>query len=167
MSAFFQDAPPPHAGQAELTRRLARVIQIGTVEEADHAAPRYRVRIGRLLTGWLPQAVARAGADSAWWPLSEGEQVVVVAPSGDLAQGVIVATLYQSAHPAPSDDGDEHRIVYDDGTVVSHTPGNLKASVKGDVSVTATGSITLEADGDIEITAGGNVTINGSRIDLN
>lgn len=79
-----------------------------------------------------------------------GEQVVVAAPGGDTAQGLIVASLASSRAPAPSGDGGAFVIAIGGSTV----------------TITASG-ITLASNGSsIEIDGAG-VAINGARIDLN
>ncbi len=72
----------------ELHRRLANLVMLGKVVEADygHVIPKLKVNIGELQTARLPMLTQRAGNDVSWWPLEVGEQVVVLSPSGDLTQ---------------------------------------------------------------------------------
>ncbi|SMH35820.1 phage baseplate assembly protein V [Maritimibacter sp. HL-12] len=86
---------------AEGDRRVANVVQIGTVTDVDAATSRARVKAGEI-EGWFAVAHMRAGALSFWWMPAVGEQVVVVVPSGEAARGVILAGIY--AGNAPSSD---------------------------------------------------------------
>jgi len=85
----------------ELDRRLANIVRLGTVEQADYAKARIRVRCGDMLTGWLPWLTTRAGKDITWWAPDIGEQVVVLSPSGEPAQGVVLFAVYQNSSPQP------------------------------------------------------------------
>ena len=59
-----------------------------------------KVKIGDITTDWLPWLTHRASNDTSWWAPEVGEQVIVLAPSGELHQAVIMPSIYQSAHPA-------------------------------------------------------------------
>ena len=104
--------PDEIATLADLERRLVNMVRVGTVATVDTSAALCRVQYdtdevgGEVRTGWLPWATHRAGRDQDWWAPSVGEQVVVVAPSGDLAAGIVGFALYSAAHPAPSDAAD-------------------------------------------------------------
>ncbi len=124
----------------ENDRRLANVAQMGVVEEVNYAnPPRARVRIGDLLTGWLRMGTARAGDAHESWGYSLGEEVLVVATSGDLRQGVIVCALANG------------------GNVANASEGTYRASYPGGVTIEI-------ADGAINITAPGNINVNGDVI---
>ena len=79
----------------ELNRRLANLIMLGKVVEADctQTTPKLKIKVGELQTAWLPMLTQRAGPDLSWWPLEVGEQVVVLSPSGELAQGIVLGAL--------------------------------------------------------------------------
>ena len=161
---------------SELNRRLANLLRLGTVAEVNHEEAKVRVAIGDLLTDWLPWMTTRAGGDNTWWAPDEGEQVLVLAPSGDLTQAVVMASLYQDAHPPQENTGDVHSITYQDGTKISYNrethelqailteEGSARIEAQGGVTVIAenngveiTGDTTIT--GDVSIT--GNVSITG------
>lgn len=116
---------------ADLERRLANQIQMGTVAQADYGAARVRVQCGDLLTGWLPWTTQRAGADRAWWAPEVGEQVVVLSPCGNPAMGVVSGSLYQDAHPAPASSPDISTQVFADGLVVTHDRAAKRTTLNG------------------------------------
>lgn len=84
---------------AEADRRVANVLQVGVVTSVSSSG-RVRVRIGDLDTPEIPVAVQRAGAVRWWWMPSVGEQVVVGAPSGDVARAFVIASLPASNEPS-------------------------------------------------------------------
>lgn len=105
---------------AEEARRLDNLVRLGVIEQADYQRARARVRIGALLTDWLPWLSRRAGGNRSWEALEEGEQVLVASPCGDPAQGIIIGPLYRKAHPAPAASVDLERTVYQDGASLSY-----------------------------------------------
>lgn len=89
-------------------RQIGNIVQIGVIAQADFARGEARVRIGDLLTGWLPMLSPRARGDRCWWPHEVGEQVYVFAPSGHLANGAILGAAFCTAHPANGARADVH-----------------------------------------------------------
>lgn len=149
----------------ELHRRLNNLAIIGTVAEVDTQAARCRVEIGELETDWLPWLTARAGADKDWWPLSVGEQVMVLSPGGDPAQGIVLPAIYSDQKPAPDNRAHTRRITFADGTRITYDNqaktltaecvGKITVLAESDIAVTSNaGDITATAaQGDIQCTA--------------
>ena len=131
----------------ELGRRLANLLRIGTVAQIDHANARIRVTTGTLATNWLPWLTHRAGATATWSPPSIGEQVLLLAPSGNLEEAVALPALYADAHPAPSTSADEHVTLYPDGARIAynHSTGALTATGVQTALVEAAVSVTLDS----------------------
>jgi len=50
---------------------------------------------GTFTRNWMPWITPRSGVDSEWWAPEADEQVVVIAPSGNLSLGVIVGTIFR------------------------------------------------------------------------
>ena len=48
-----------HQATAEMQRRMNNLIHFGTVIEVDYQKPAFRVRDGKLETGWLPMLQSR------------------------------------------------------------------------------------------------------------
>ncbi|WP_430415843.1 phage baseplate assembly protein V [Marinobacter adhaerens] len=101
---------------ADIERRLANLIRFGTIEQLDEENALARVRCGEILTDWLSWRTNRAGPDRDWWALEPGEQVILLAPSGELNQAVIVGSINRDLFPAPGNRKTLHRIQYQDGT---------------------------------------------------
>lgn len=140
---------------AELERRISNLLRIGTIEQIDTAAARVRVRSGDILTAWLPWLTQRAGQDLTWWAPDIGEQVLVLSPGGELAAGLVLPSLYQSANPAPGDNQDKQITQYKDGTKIEYdrAAGLLTVDAVGDITIKAAGSVTLEAGGPVLVKA--------------
>ncbi len=148
-------------GQATDTeRRLANLVMIGTVAEADYPGRRYRVRAGNILTAWLKYSGSRAGALRVWSPLTVGEQVIVASPSGDLAQGVILGSIESGANPSPGSDGGTINVVFPDGSTLDFGGGELSFQTAAAVKIKAA-SIEMEAG---QITIKGPVEQSGGEI---
>lgn len=133
----------------ELARRLENIIRIGTVDAVDLYRARLRVRIGETQTAWLPWLTQRAGDDIDWWAPSEGEQVLVLSPSGDLVQAVALPALYQTAHPAPANDADTREIQFKGGGVFRYNRAENQLSILlggGRVHIVAKEGIKIEGD---------------------
>ena len=130
---------------AELRRRLDNMIRSGTIAEVDHGDPAQgrqpccRVKTGNITTGWLPFFTVRAGSTNEWNPVSVGEQCTILSPSGDLAQGQVLAGLYSGANPPCSNNPAVHKIEWANGDFFEHNA--------------ATGAYTLKLTGHVQIDA--------------
>lgn len=137
--------------RSEQDRRLHGMVRVGRVVEVDAARARARVNLGGdTLSDWLPWTAARAGAIKEWAPPGVGEQVVVISPGGESAQGVITGAIYQAAAPAPA----QH--------------GQMWGMKIGTSFLTMTAeNITLAAGGSTLVIDAGGIRLNGAKIDLN
>lgn len=105
----------------ELARRLANVVRAGTVASVD--ADNYRLRVrydtdddgNPILTAPIPWLVVRAGDDRTWWAPEEGEQVVLLSPSGEITEAFALPALYSDARTPPSTDTDKRVEEHSDG----------------------------------------------------
>ncbi|WP_445620662.1 phage baseplate assembly protein V [Kushneria sp. Sum13] len=138
----------------ELARLLHNLIRLGTVAEIDHAAARVRVTTGELLTDWLPWLESRAGQTRTWNPPTEGEQVLLLAPGGELAGAVVLGAINSNAHPAVSDDPNLTRWDMPDGAVIEydHAASHLRADLPGSAAITAPAGVTIT--GPLHVTEG-------------
>lgn len=154
---------------SEAERRLNQSITIGSISEVDHQAKKLRVEAGSILTAWLPWPTEMGRNYRRWRPLRKGQQVVLAAPSGDLAQAVVIGMLYSKALPAPSDNPDLDLVEFEDGArfqydsaaheCIAETGGSRVTMDRDRILLSSNGS-TLELD------ASG-IRLNGARIDMN
>lgn len=152
-----------HQDMTEAERRISNVALMGQVVALDTARARVRVQAGPITTGWLPFATLRAGLDRTWHPPEPGEQVLLVAPGGDLNQAVVVGSIYRADHPAPADSADISRTRFKDGAVMEYD----RAQHHWHLSVPSGGRIVIEVGpSKIEMDDAG-IRITAPRIDLN
>jgi len=105
---------------ATLSRLLENMIRFGTIAKVQHSPPRVSVSTGGLVTAMIPWLALRAGADQTWDPPTTGEQVLLIAPSGQLGNAVALTGLYSDATPANGDRAGLHRRTYRDGAVIEY-----------------------------------------------
>lgn len=154
---------------ADLARLLENIVRFGTVEAVQMQPPRVQVKSGNITTAWRPWLNLRAGADREWDPPTIGEQVVLLSPSGNLAQGVVLTGLFSDLIPANGDREGLHRRTYRDGAVIEYDSiaKHLRATLPGTAEVTAVGDISITSGGKIQIAATGDVVITGANVRIN
>lgn len=128
---------------AENDRRAANLLMIGTVSAVNAGTARARVDFGELGSPEIPVGQLRAGALSFWWMPVVGEQVLVGCPSGDIAQGVVICSIF--AGNAPSSDAGTPLIDLAGGTI------RVEGSIEVSGDVTASGiSLVHHVHGDVQ-----------------
>jgi phage baseplate assembly protein V len=114
-----------NARLGELERRLSNTIRPGTVLEADYAKARLRVTMGDNTSAWLPWLTSRAGEDRTWHAPEVGEQVIVIAPGGELSAGYVMpGGVYKNDYPANGDKPEISRTTYKDGAILEYDREN-------------------------------------------
>lgn len=162
---------------ATLSRMIENLIRIGTVHDVDLAAPRCRVASGELITGWLPMPSQRAGTTRKWSPLTVGEQVIIVSPSGELAAGCVLPLgIFSDSIAPPSSSADVELTEYPDGAIIGYNHATHELSVGGinKLTIVATGDVCVDNDGDaivnckgaLNATVGGKANVTANQIEL-
>jgi phage baseplate assembly protein V len=162
---------------AQLSRMIENMIRIGTVLEIDLTAPRCRVKTGDLDTEWLRMPSRRAGQTRKWDPLTVGEQVIIISPSGVLESGLVMPMgIFSDAITPPSNSGDVEMTQYPDGAVLSYNHSTSVLSITGInmLNIVASGDIVVSNDGDavvnskgkVDVTAGGKAKVKANLIEL-
>ncbi len=148
----------------DLLRRLENLIRLGTIAAVDHQAARCTVSTGGLSVPNLPWLALRAGDSSDWDPPTVGEQCILIAPSGEPAQGIALVGLYSQQRPAPANSANVRRRTYPDGAVINydHATHTLSATLPtgGKAQLTAPGGVTIL--GNVDIT--GTVTVSADVV---
>lgn len=109
----------------DIERRMSNMVRPGTVLDADYASARVKVQCGGNQTAWIPWVTSRAGEDRSWHAPEVGEQVIVLSPSGDLAQGYVMpGGVYKNDYPANADSAEISRTTYKDGAIVEYDREN-------------------------------------------
>lgn len=151
-----------NADLSDILRLLQNLIRLGTIAQVDGA--KARVQLGpQLTTEWLKWITPRAGTTRAWSAPTEGEQVMVLSPGGDLTRGVILPALFSKAFDAPETSGTIHTTHYPDGAVVQydHEAHALTATLPGGTATIKADKVTSDAPSTI---CTGDVTIMGNLI---
>lgn len=150
---------------SEADRRQGAAVRLGRVAHVDHPAARCRVRLADDgLTDWLPWGNLAAGDLSIWRPPSVGEQVMVLAPSGELNQARVLPGLYRDCYPAPSADPEETRLQWSDGAYLTHHRGS------GELRLFAPGGVWIDVEGQAqaqgEVRSAVDVSAHGGGVSL-
>lgn len=121
----------------ETDRRVGNIIRVGTVVSVDPGGPTAVVNFGDITSPALQVGQLAAGALSFWWIPAAGDQVIVACPSGDVGQGIILASVF--AGNAPSSDPATPMMALAGGKAI--IDGNLEVTgtIKAGVEVEAAG----------------------------
>ena len=162
----------------ELDRRLANVVRVGTIKELDEANARAKVDLGDLTTDWLPWATGRSGGNRSWDAHEVGEQVLLFAPSGELAAAVVMGSIPQDAYPAPASSKDRTRYQWADGAFQDYdraghhyvldipTDGDITLHVGASTLVLKNGEITAHIGSTTLKLEAGKTTLTTSAFDV-
>jgi len=162
---------------ADLHRLISNLVRIGEVIELQASPLAARVKIGDNETDWISVSHQRAGQTNDFDPPAIGEQVVLLCPSGDMGQAIIIASIHSESFDQPSSSLSEFTRTFADGTRISYNSETHKLLIdaKADVAISATsnlivhteGDASITVDGNAEVSAGGNITADASKIALN
>lgn len=114
----------------ETQRMIANLIKEGTIAQSDPAG-RVRVQHGGLTTDWLPYLVPAAGGVSVHRPPSVGERCLILSPSGETANGIVLCGIASTRHPAPSAGADETTVIFPDGARIEYNHQNSAMHISG------------------------------------
>jgi phage baseplate assembly protein V len=150
----------------ESTRQFLNGIRKGVV--IDLAGALCRVESGDLTTDWIQWFVPYAGETIDWLAPSIGEGVMLLCPTGDLAQAVALRGFYSEDFPPPSTSPDTHTRRYRDGALVEYDFAahvlNVDLPAGATVNVTAPDAVNINTktanvkaekvtlDADVEVT---------------
>ena len=107
---------------ADIERRISGMIRHGTVHEVGGGKVRLRVG-GTYAAPFLSPAIPYAqvaGDIKAHVPPSVGQQMTIIAPTGDWRQGVAIPLTWSDENPSPSVKGDEAVVTLGDFTITLH-----------------------------------------------
>ncbi|RQS60449.1 phage baseplate assembly protein V [Burkholderia sp. Bp8986] len=161
----------------EIQRQARNAVRKGSIADIDLARALCRVAVGGgdddtdegLVTNWIPWFAWAAGDVVEWRQPSTGEQVMLLCPMGDPAQGVALCGIYSDQFPAPANASNVTVRRYPDGSLVvyDHEAHAMAVTLPngGTVRVIAPDSVNVETqnatvkasekillDGDVEVT---------------
>lgn len=145
-------------------RSLRRAVQgmqrFGTVHAVDGETKRVQLKFSgedgqEFLSPFRPWADL-AGAEKSWRPPTEGQQMLMLSPFGDLRQGVATPLTFSNANPAPTTDLSARVLSAYGSGLFGFTDGGGVAQVHGDrVDLGGGGGKRVARLGDrVEITSG-------------
>lgn len=148
----------------EGARRISNVIRYGVVAEADYEKALIRVELqdGELLSDWIPWITLRAGGDQFWWAPEVGEVMLLLAPSGELANAVALPATFSNSNQN-ADRETIQRQTFEDGTVIEYDREAHRYTID---TTASSGSVVVKAQA-VTVEAQGAVTVKGSTINLN
>jgi len=142
----------------ELERRVRNQLRTGRVAEVDYQNARVKVidedgDQHKLTTAWLPWAEV-GGQIKSWNPPVKDQQVIVVSPSGEVGQGVVLPAAFSDHHPQPSTSGSEQLVTFGE-TTVRLTEGEAriispKIVLEGDVHLGGDSGKLVHRKGDLD-----------------
>ncbi|MBV8973396.1 MAG: phage baseplate assembly protein V [Sphingomonadaceae bacterium] len=144
-------------------RTLGDLARLGTVASVDLAAARITVKAGDLVTGPIPWSAGHANSRLRLWsPPEVGEQVLLLAPEGEISGAVALPAVFADPAPPPASDAAD-ALVFADGAVLRYSAADgLTITLPGAVklTITAPGGVAIDAD----VTVTGSVTAQGDVI---
>lgn len=124
-------------------------LEYGRISSVDLASGRVVVAIGDVESQPIRWFTGGSGGTRFWSRPKVGEQVMVVAPSGDIAGAVAMRGLDCDAFPSVGDP-DRELVEFEDGAVIAYNPTSHKLEVVlpagATVSIIAPGGVTLDCD---------------------
>ena len=117
-------------------RRQNNTIREGVVTEVFPDEGTARVDAHGVVTKKVPW-LERSGSIREWTPPEKGERVILISPSGEPGQGMILPGGYSDQFPAPHNAGGEKRT----------TIGNVTVTQSGGSLVIQAGGVTVEISG--------------------
>jgi hypothetical protein len=138
---------------------LSTLIRLGTVVSVTLSPPRCVVRYGDpdadedCETPPIRWAAGRAGKTKTWSPPSEGEEVVLLCPDGQIGNAVAILGLPNDTAPPPghtlaelTEYGDGARIGYDPEShaLTAILPAGATAAIDAPGGITIRGDVTIE-----------------------
>ena len=174
--AFTRSVP-----EEDIPADIAQLVRIGTVTVVDLVEARCIVRYGDpdedepAETPPIRWLQSRAGATRSWSPPTIGEQVLILAPDGQIGSAIALAGIVQDAFPSlgwQSEQGfefsDGAKITYDPerSALSAMLPAGATALVEAPGGITLRGPLTVEGDVTIDgaATATGKVEAGGDMI---
>ena len=144
---------------------LAGLVRIGTVVSVDLAGARCVVRYGDpdddepAETPPIRWLSPRAGLTRVWSPPSEGEQVLLLSPDGQIGNAIALMGIVQDAFP-PLGATNAEMIEFADGARLTYDPearaltailpAGATAEIEAPGGITLRGNVTIE--GDVSVT---------------
>jgi phage baseplate assembly protein V len=151
------------AARDDQPAEFEEMLRYATVVSVDHGSGRVVVSSGDVETDDIDWLERRMGKTRTWSPPSEGEQMLLLCPSGELAGGIVLGGVRQNERPHVGNSLRE-LIEFDDGAVLAYDPEAHKLDVLlpdgATIEIKSTGGVSIDASsGGVSIK--GDVSIEG------
>lgn len=130
---------------AQLPNQLNALVLWGIVTAINPATGKVKVSDGEITTQWIDWLVPRFGSVKIYSLPSVGESVMVLSESGDLAQGVAIASLSGGGGVAG-----QHTVAFDSGTTITLAEATNTLTITS-TAINIVGNLTVSGT----LTAGG------------
>lgn len=131
----------------QLDRRQNNSLREGRITEVFPDEGMAKVDAGGVISKKVPW-LQRAGAIREWSPPTIGERVILISPSGEPGQGMILPGGYTDEFAAPHDKGGEKVVTIGDVTITQTDSAFVIAA--GGVTVTISASGLKVSGGKVE-----------------
>lgn len=131
--------------------RLDELIRYGKVDTVDLAAGTLVASTGDIVTQPIRWLELRAGATRTWSPPNEGEQLVILCPSGDIEGAIALRGVTSDAHPHVGNSKRE-LVEFTDGTVIAYDPEAHAFELLAGTGTIRLVAETVTIDADVTIT---------------
>ena len=111
-------------GEDDLPGKLGEHLRYGTVEEVDLASGMVAVRVGEIVTDHI-RWIGAAGGPRVWLSPKVGEQLLLLAPEGDVEGAIALRGVLCDSVPAIGDE-DREVIRFEDGGEIRYDPSAHK-----------------------------------------
>lgn len=131
---------------AELERIVRNMLIIGTVKEVKKN--KVKVVSGDFISPLVTCFQPAAGDDQEFNPISKGEMVMLLSPSGDPSAGFAIRGAAYSGKPLASEAADDVFVKkFSDGSKITYNKSTheLNADIKGKIIIKNYSSIEVEA----------------------
>lgn len=140
---------------------IGHLAGYGKIATVDLKAGLITVAQGDVVTGPIRWAMGGGGGTKVWSRPKVGEQVLLIAPEGDIAGAIALRGVHSLAFP-PVGDPDREVVEFEDGAIVAYHPGNHALSVMlppgATIAIDAQGGLTIRGP----VTIDGPVNIKGA-----
>jgi len=139
---------------AELERGQRNIVRFVEVDEVDAAKGTAQATdrgggegkdLPLPMLPWAEVGAPQAGGNGTTWrPPAKGQRMMVISPSGRLAEGMLFPASFSNAASQPSQKGDEHvetrgktRVTWSDNSATIDHGGMTLVMAEGKVTITA------------------------------
>jgi len=149
-------------------RQFHNLIVIGTIDTLSDDGLSAQIRIGDIVTDMRPLPATYGQNFTANRPTLDTAQVLLVCPSGNLENSIVVGFIWSNAIQPYTTERHIDGFKFKDGTQIEYDSEAQELRVKtvGKLSVEAAKTIEIKAGENIKVTSGGTLTLAAQAINI-